>query len=100
MEFIRANTRDKTLYSRSDRDWRVGHPDDVAAEAVDGLGVHVVDPLVGRLPDHDPDPEAEVGRHQVDEPEPGEQTESLDNDGGVDKQKVHLQEGKQGLTYH
>ena len=88
------------LYSRSDGDGRVGDPDDVTAEAVDGLGVHVVDPLVGGLPDDDPDPEAEVGRHQVNEAEPGKQTESLDNDGGVDKKKVHLQEGEQGLKYH
>ena len=95
-----ANIRIILLYSRSDGDGRVGDPDDVAAEAVDGLGVHVMDPLVGRLPDHDPDPEAEVGRHQVDEPEPGKQPEPLDNDGGVDEQKVHLQEGEQGLNDH
>ena len=58
-----------------------------------------MDPLVGRLPNHDPDPEAEVGRHQVDEPEPGEQPKPLDNDGGVHKQKMHLQEGEQSLKF-
>ena len=88
------------LYSRSDGDGRVGDPDDVTTEAVDGFGVHVVDPFVGGLPDHDPDPEAEVGRHQVDEAEPGKQPEPLHNDGGVHKQKVHLQEGKQSLNHH
>ena len=88
------------FYSRSDGDRRVWDPDDVAAEAVDGLCVHVMDPLVGRLPNHDPDPEAEVGRHQVDESKPGEQPKPLDNDGGVHEQKVHLQESKQSLKYH
>ena len=85
------------FYSRSDGDRRVWDSNDVAAEAVDGLCVHVMDPLVSRLPNHNPDPEAEVGRHQVDEPKPGEQPKPLDNDGRVHEQKVHLQEGKQSL---
>ena len=51
------------FYLRSDSDRRVWDSNDVAAEAVDGLGVHVMDPLVGRLPNHNPDPEAEVCRH-------------------------------------
>ena len=57
----------------------------------------MVDPFVGRLPDDNSDPEREVGGHQVDEAEPGEQTEPLDNDGGVDKEEVHLEEGEQSL---
>ena len=77
--------------------WRVRNPDDVLAEGVDGLGVDVMDPLVGRLPDDDPDPESQVGGHQVNEPKSGEQSKSLHDDGGVDEQKVHLEEGEEGL---
>ena len=59
--------------------------------------MNMMDPLVGGLPDDDPDPEREVGGHQVDEPEPGEQSEPLNNDGGVDEEEVHLEEGEQSL---
>ena len=90
----------RLLDSLSDGYGGVWHPDDVTTKAVDGLGVNVVDPLVGRLPDDDPDPEREVGRHEVDEPEPSKQAKPLDNHGGVDKQKVHLQEGEQSLTFN
>ena len=87
-------------HSLSNGEGRVWDPDDVPAEAVDGVRVHVVDPLVGGLPDDDPDPEREVGRHEVDEPEPSKQAKPLDNHGGVDEQKVHLQEGEQSLTFN
>ena len=76
---------------------RVWNSDDILGEGIDGLSVDVVDPLIGGLPDHDPDPEREVGGHQVDEPEPGEQSEPLNNDGGVDEEEVHLEEGEQSL---
>ena len=36
-------------------DGGVWNPDDILGEGVDGLCVDVVDPLVGRLPDNDPD---------------------------------------------
>ena len=85
------------FHSLSNGEGRVWDPDDVPAEAVDGVGVHVVDPLVGGLPDDDPDPEREVGGHQVDEPEPGEQPEPLHDHGRVDEQEVHLEEGEQSL---
>ena len=84
-------------YSLSNGEGRVWDPDDVPAEAVDGVGVDVVDPLVGGLPDDDADPEREVGGHQVDEPEPGEQAEPLHDHGRVDEQEVHLEEGEQSL---
>ena len=85
------------FHSLSNGEGRVWDPDDVPAEAVDGVGVDVVDPLVGGLPDDDPDPEREVGGHQVDEPEPGEQPEPLHDHGRVDEQEVHLKEGEQSL---
>ena len=85
------------FHSLSNGEGRVWDPDDVPAEAVDGVRVHVVDPLVGGLPDDDPDPEREVGGHQVDEPEPGEQPEPLHDHGRVDEQEVHLEEGEQSL---
>ena len=56
-----------------------------------------MDPLVGRLPDDDPDPESQVGGHQVNEPKSCKQSKSLHDDGGVDEQKVHLEEGEEGL---
>ena len=59
----------------------------------------MVDPLVGGLPDDDADPEREVGGHQVDEPEPGEQPEPLHDHGRVDEQEVHLEEGEQSLDF-
>ena len=41
--------------------------------------MNVVDPLVGGLPDDGPDPEREVGGHQVHEAEPREHPELLHN---------------------
>ena len=45
--------------------------------------VDCVDPLVGRLPDDGPDPQGEVGGHQVHEAEAGEQAEALDYNLGM-----------------
>ena len=57
----------------------------------------MVDPLVGRLPDDNPDPERQVGGHQVDESKSREQSKPLHDDGGVDEQEVHLEEGEESL---
>ena len=57
----------------------------------------MVDPLVGGLPDDNPDPERQVGGHQVDESKSREQSKSLHDDGGVDEQDVHLKESEQSL---
>ena len=40
--------------------------------------VNVVNPLVGGLPDDGPDPQGEVGGHEVHEAEAGEHAELLD----------------------
>lgn len=45
--------------------------------AKQAMPVDVVDPLVSRLPYDGPDPQAQVGRHQVHEAEPGEEAEPL-----------------------
>ena len=42
--------------------------------------VEVVDPLVGRLPDDGPDPQGQVGGHQVHEPEPGKEPKAFNDD--------------------
>jgi hypothetical protein len=39
-------------------------------DAEKAVGVHVVDPLAGTLPDDSPHPERQVCRHQVNKPEP------------------------------
>jgi hypothetical protein len=36
------------------------------------VGVHVVYPLAGALPDDSPNPKREIGRHQMDEAKPKE----------------------------
>ena len=57
----------------------------------------MVDPLVGRLPDDCAHPEREVGCHEVHEAEPGKEAEAFDDDGRVDKEEMHLQEGEECL---
>ncbi len=39
-------------------------------DAEKAVGVHVVDPLAGALPDDGPHPQRQVCRHQVNKPEP------------------------------
>ena len=57
----------------------------------------MVDPLVGRLPDDCAHPEGEVRCHEVHEAEPGKEAEAFDDDGRVDKEEMHLQEGEECL---
>ena len=82
------------IFLLSKRDGRIWNSDDVLAEAVDGLSVHVVDPLVGRLPDNNSDPECQICGNEMNKSKSCKQSKSLHNDGGVDEQEVHLKEGK------
>ena len=87
----------KLSFLLSKRDRRIWNSNHVLAEVVDGLGVDVVDPLVGGLPDNNPDPEGQVGGHQVNKSKSSKQSKPFNNDGGVDEQEVHLQEGEESL---
>ena len=87
----------KLSFLLSKRDRRIWNSNHVLAEVVDGLGVDVVDPLVGGLPDNNPDPEGQVGGHQVNKSKSCKQSKPFNNDGGVDEQEVHLQEGEESL---
>ena len=84
----------------SKRNGRIWNSYDVFAEVVDGLSVDVVDPLVGRLPDNNPDPEGQVCGHEMNKSKSCKQSKSFNNHGGVDEQKVHLKEGEQSLTFN
>ena len=81
----------------SKRNRRIWNSNDVLAEVVDGLGVDVVDPLVGGLPDNNPDPEGQVGGHEMNKSKSGKQSKSLNDDSRVDEQEVHLEEGEESL---
>ena len=56
-----------------------------------------MNPFVGRLPDHNSDPESQIGGHQVNKSESGKQTKSLDNNCRIDEEEVHLQKREQSL---
>ena len=85
------------LYILSKRNRRIWDSNDVLAEVVDGLSVDVVDPLVGGLPDDNPDPQGQVGGHQMNKSKSCKQSKPLHDDGGVDEQEVHLEEGEESL---
>ena len=57
----------------------------------------MVDPLVGRLPDNNPDPEGQVCGHEMNKSKSCKQSKSFNNHGGVDEQEVHLEEGEESL---
>lgn len=63
----------------------------------DALPVHMMNPLVGRLPNDGPDPQGQVGGHQVHESESGKQSEPFHYHLRVDKEEVHLEKGEEGL---
>ena len=57
----------------------VGHSDDISVETDlgDGLGVDVVDPFVGRLPDDRSHPEGKVRCHKVHESKPERELKAI-----------------------
>ena len=57
----------------------------------------MVDPLVGRLPDNNSDPECQICGNEMNKSKSCKQSKSFNNDGGVDEQEVHLEEGEESL---
>ena len=58
-----------------------------------------MNPFIGGLPDDNPDPQGQVGGHEMNKSKSCKQSEPLNNDGGVDEQEVHLEEGEESLQY-
>ena len=87
------------VYVLSKRNRSIWDPNDILAEAVNGLRVDVMYPFIGRLPYYNPDPESQIGGHQVNKSESSEQTKSLDNNCGIDEEEVHLQKCEQSLGF-
>ena len=56
-----------------------------------------MNPFIGGLPDDNPDPQGQVGGHEMNKSKSCKQSETFNNDGGVDEQEVHLEEGEESL---